>query len=70
MKKEIQITEKLKKFLIKEKVLTKFKDYCKTYPKDNSITDSIDTAFIWDETKEGQNFWYTLDIKFKKENEL
>jgi len=71
MKKEkfdLTIEPSLEKFLREKRVLTRFKKNIKNYHK-REITSharSIGSAFIWDETNEGQIFWSRLDDEFKE----
>lgn len=61
----------LEAFLRKEKVLTKFKANKKrrgkSYEKRDIETFEIDTAFIWNQTPEGLDFWRELHEKYEKE---
>ena len=61
--------KRLKNFLRSEKVLTKFRLNCRNcdtgVPLGELCWVSIGTAFVWEETPEGREFWKRLDMKFK-----
>ena len=62
--------EKFIQFLKDNGALEKFKDNLNApfakYLKNHLNKDIIDKALIWDETKEGFNFWADLDNKWRR----
>lgn len=62
--KSIHATPKLKAFLKKRKVWTKFKRNCRgsTYQFSN-----MSGAFLWDNTPEGHRFWCSLEGEYLHE---
>lgn len=77
-KKEIHNNKKLCEFLIKNNAFDNFMKNGINHIKKNKVTDGevitiarrtinpIIRAFDWDETPEGQNYWYDLFDKYRR----
>jgi hypothetical protein len=67
----INTTPKLKAFLTKEKLLTKFENNVSSIDlhwAEGNLFYNIETAFVWEHTPEGDKFWRGIYHKFEAFN--
>ena len=65
MKKEVKMTPKLREFLRKKKLLTRFKNNANHILVDEAFVFSeISESFRQDNSPEGSDFWVNIDREF------
>ena len=61
--------KQLKNFLRSKGLLTRFRLNCRNcesgVPLGELVWVSIGTAFVWEDTPEGREFWKRLDVEYK-----